>query len=92
MIEGYGTYFTTVYTVLNHAQKVGDVWNSTMKESRLMWSSSSKQNKLKWSVPMNIQTPWFVLEDYTSHWNTFLCWVRSFVFIFRIYEIFESMV
>ena len=32
MIESYGTYFTTVYIVLNYAQMVGDVWNSTMKE------------------------------------------------------------
>ena len=26
MIEGYGTDFTTAYTVLKHAQMVGDVW------------------------------------------------------------------
>ena len=64
MIESYGTDFTTVYTVFNHAQMVCDLWNSTMQESRLMWPSSSKQNKFKWSVPKNIQTPWFlVLED-----------------------------
>ena len=83
MIEGYGTDFTTVYTVLKHAQMVGDVWNSTMQDSRLMWPSSSKKNKFKWIVPKYIQTPWFVLEDYTSHWNTFLCWVRRFVFMYR---------
>ena len=62
MMEGYGTDFTTVYTVLRHGQMVGDVWNSTMQESRLMWPSSPKQNKFKWSVPKNIQTPWFVLH------------------------------
>ena len=56
MIEGYGIDFTTVYTVLKHAQMVGDVWNSTMQESRLMWPSSSKQNKFKSSVPKNFQT------------------------------------
>ena len=26
MIEGYGADFTTAYTVLRHAQMVGDVW------------------------------------------------------------------
>ena len=51
-----GIDFTTVYTVLKHAQMVGDVWNSTMQESRLMWPSSSKQNKFKWNVPKNFQT------------------------------------
>ena len=60
MIEGYGADFTTVYTVLKHAQKVGDVWNRMMQESRLMWPSASKENKFKRSVPKNIQTPWFV--------------------------------
>ena len=84
MIEGYGTDVTTVYTVLNHAQIVGDVWNSTMQESRLMFPSSTKQNKSKWSVPKNIQTPWFVLEDYASHWNSCPYWVRSFVFMYWI--------
>ena len=54
MIEGYGIDFTTVYTVLKHAQMVGDVWNSTIQESRLMWPSSSKQNKFKSSVPKNL--------------------------------------
>ena len=44
MIEGYGTVFTTVYTVLKQTQMVGDVWNSTMQESRLTWPSSSKEN------------------------------------------------
>ena len=65
-----GTDFTTVYTVLKHAQMVGDVWNGTMQESRLMWPSSSKKSKFKWSVPKNFKTGWIVLEDYTSHWNT----------------------
>ena len=84
MIEWYGPDFTTVYTVLKHAQMVGDVWNRTMQESRLMWPSSSKRSKFKWSVPKNFQTRWIVFEDYTSHWNTCLCWVRSFVYIYRI--------
>ena len=70
MIEGYGADFTTVYTVLKHAQKVGDVWNRTMQESRLMWPSAAKENKFKRSVPKNFQTPWILMEDYTSHWNS----------------------
>ena len=49
MIEGYGTDFTTVYTVLKHSKMVGDVWNRTMQESSLMWPSSSKQSKFKFS-------------------------------------------
>ena len=84
MIEGYGTDFTTVYIVFKHAQMVGDVWNWTMQESSLKWPSSSKKSELKWSVPKNFQTGWIVLEDYTSHWNTCLCWVRSFVFLYWI--------
>ena len=70
MIEVYATDFTTVYTVLKHSQIVGDAWNRTMQESRLMWPSSSKQSKFKWSVRKNSQTRWIVLEDYTLHWNT----------------------
>ena len=55
MIQGYGTDFTTLYTVLKHSQIVGDAWNRTMQESRLMWPSSSKQSKFKWSVPKNFK-------------------------------------
>ena len=84
MIEVYDSDFTTAHTLLKHAQMVGDVRNSTIQESRLMWPSSSKKKKFKWSVPKNFQTPWFVLEDYTSHWNKCPCWVRSFVFMYRI--------
>ena len=47
MMEGYGADFTTVYRVLKHGQMVGDVWNSTMQESRLMWPSSSKKSEFK---------------------------------------------
>ena len=47
MIESYATDFNTVHTVLNHAQMVGDVWNSTMQESRLMWPFHPSKKKLK---------------------------------------------
>ena len=58
MIEWYGPDFTAVYTVLKHAQMVGDVLNRTMQESRLMSPSSSKQSKFKWSVSNNFHTRW----------------------------------
>ena len=42
----------------------------------------AKQIQMKF--PEDFQTTWFVMEDYISHWNTCLCWARSFVSMYRI--------
>ena len=89
MIEGYGTDFATVYTVLKHAQMVGDVWNRRMQNH--VWCghlhpSKTKSNEVT-EVFSNTVDPPGGLHIALKY---YLCWVRSFVFMYRIKEIFQS--
>ena len=90
--KGSYTDFSTVHTFSKDAQIVGDFLEELDAVTTFYVAIFIQAKEIQMTFSEEFSNTVVRLEDYTAHSTSCLCWVRSFVFMYLLLEIFLSLV